>query len=106
MQDNIFKLPEPEPTNLGYSSTHNLPTQLTPLIGREQEMAAACTLFRRPDIRLVTLTGTGGVGKTRLALQVATDLLADFADGVSYISLAPISDIDLVIPTITQTLGL
>jgi len=102
MQDNIYILPEPagpEPR-----SQHNLPAQLTPLIGREQEVAAACTLLRSPDVRLVTFTGTGGVGKTRLALQVATNLLDDFADGVSFVSLAPISDPDLVIPTIAQKL--
>ncbi len=104
MQDNIFILPKREPSDLGRSSTHNLPAQLTPLIGREQEVAAACTLLRRPDVRLVTLTGTGGVGKTRLALQVAADLLANFPDGVSFVSLAPISDPDLVIPTIAQAL--
>jgi len=104
MQDNIFILPAREPTGLGRTSTHNLPAQLTPLIGRKQEVAAACTLLRRPDMRLLTLTGTGGVGKTRLALQVATELLDDFADGVSFISLAPISDPDLAIPTIAQTL--
>src|SRR5439155_13363075 len=84
----------------------NLPAQLTSLIGREQEEAAACTLLRRQEVRLLTLTGTGGVGKTRLGLQVATDLLDDFADGVCFVSLAPISDPDLVIPTIAQTLGI
>src|SRR5260370_18059242 len=84
--------------------TDNLPAQLTPLSGREHEIAAACTLLRRPDVRLVTLTGTGGVGKTRLGLQVASQLLDDFADGVCFIPLAPISDPDLVVPTIAQTL--
>src|SRR6266849_4551721 len=106
MQDKIHILPAREPVEPGRSSTHNLPAQLTPLIGREQEVAATCTLLRCPDVRLVTLTGTGGVGKTRLALQVATDLLDDFADGVSFVPLAPISDPGLVIPTIAQALDL
>src|SRR5947209_19150103 len=85
---------------------HNLPSQLTPLIGREQERQAVCTLLRRPGVRLVTLTGTGGVGKTRLALQVATDLLDDFAGDICFVPLAPVSDPNLVVPTIVQALGL
>src|SRR2546427_12469121 len=84
----------------------NLPAQLTSLIGREQEVVAACTLLQRPEVRLVTLTGIGGVGKTRLSLQVATDLLDDFVDGVCFVPLAPISDPDLVVPTIAQALGI
>ena len=106
MQDNIYILPLPEPTELGRTSTHNLPVQLTSLLGREHEVAAACALLHRPEVRLLTFTGTGGVGKTRLALQVATELLADFPDGVSFVSLAPISDSALVIPTIAQTFDL
>src|SRR5437588_702198 len=86
--------------------SHHLPAQLTPLIGREQEVAAASALLSRPGVRLVTLTGTGGVGKTRLSLQVATDLLDDFADGVCFVQLAPVSDPELVIATITRTLGI
>src|SRR5437764_6117987 len=88
-----------------FSRHHNLPAQLTPLIGREQEIQAACALLGQPEVRLVTLTGTGGVGKTRLGLQVATDLLDDFADGVCFIQLAPVSDPALVVATIAGALG-
>jgi predicted ATPase/DNA-binding CsgD family transcriptional regulator len=84
----------------------NLPAQLTPLIGRKQEVASVCTLLRHPEVRLVTLTGPGGVGKTRLGLEVAADLLDDFADGVCFVPLAPISDPDLVVPAFAQTLGI
>ncbi len=85
---------------------HSLPAQLTPLIGRRQEVAEVWALLQRPEVSLVTLTGIGGVGKTRLSLQVATDLLDDFADGVCFVPLAPISDPDLVVPTIAQALGI
>ena len=85
---------------------HNLPEQLTPLIGREPEIQAVCSLLRQPEVRLVTLTGPGGVGKTRLGLQVATELVDEFADGICFVPLAPIRDPDLVAPTLAQTLGL
>lgn len=94
------------PIETGPAIKHNLPAQLTPLIGREREVAAVCALLRQPGVRLLTLTGTGGVGKTRLGLQIATDLLEDFADGVCFVSLAPISDPELVVSTIAQTLGI
>src|SRR6266568_5274163 len=88
------------------ATKHNLPVQLTPLIGREQIIAAACALLRQPEVRLLTLTGPGGIGKTRVGLQVAADVLTDFADGVCFVALAPISDPELVVATITQELGL
>jgi predicted ATPase/transcriptional regulator with XRE-family HTH domain len=83
-----------------------LPVPLTSLIGREREVTAVCALLRRPEARLVTLTGAGGIGKTRVALRVATELRNDFADGVFFVSLAALSDPTLVVSTITQTLGL
>jgi predicted ATPase/class 3 adenylate cyclase len=84
---------------------HNLPAQPTPLIGREREAAEARERLRRPEVRLLTLAGPGGTGKTRLALQVAVDVLEDFADGVFFVPLAPISDPTLVASTVAQTLG-
>jgi len=83
-----------------------LPTSLTPLLGREQEAQRVCSLLQRSEIRLLTLTGPGGVGKTRLGIQIASDLMHDFAHGVCFVSLAPLSDPELVIPTIAQALGI
>src|SRR5262245_14086142 len=84
----------------------NLPAQPTPLIGRAREVEQVCALLRTPDVRLLTLSGPGGVGKTRLALQAAVELLDDFADGISVVHLAPITDADLVVSVLAQTLEL
>jgi predicted ATPase/class 3 adenylate cyclase len=91
----------------------NLPAQPTALIGRAREVAHVCALLRTPEVRLLTLTGPGGVGKTRLALHAAAELLDDsvlsrdegFADGIYFVNLAPISDAGLVASAIAQTLG-
>ena len=83
-----------------------VPLPLTSLIGREREIAAACTLLAHPEVRFLTLTGTGGVGKTRLALAIAAEVQGNFPDGVCFVSLAPIQDTDLVLPTVVQALGL
>jgi hypothetical protein len=71
---------------------HNLPVQPTPLIGRKQIGATVGELLRRAEVRLLTLTGPGGTGKTRLGLQVAADLLEDFDNGVYFVPLAAIRD--------------
>jgi predicted ATPase/DNA-binding CsgD family transcriptional regulator len=82
-----------------------LPALLSSLLGRERETATLRQLLNRADVRLVTITGPGGVGKTSLALQVVHELEDAFLDGVFFISLAPINDPTLIIPTIAQLLG-
>ena len=84
---------------------HNLPVQPTPLIGREREVAAVQQLLLREDVRLLTLTGPGGSGKTRLGLHVAAELSDHFTDGIFFVNLAPLSAAEQVVPTIAQVLG-
>jgi len=84
----------------------SLPVSLTALIGREQEVRAICNLLAQPEVRLLTITGTGGVGKTRLALEVARVVRADFPDGTCFVPLAPVSDPARVMAAIAQALGL
>ncbi|HET8522385.1 MAG TPA: NB-ARC domain-containing protein, partial [Thermomicrobiales bacterium] len=90
-----------------FGSKRNVPLPLTTFVGRRRELAAAAALLVRDDIRLLTLIGPGGVGKTRLALAVAVarTVAADFTSGVIFVPLAPIHDPDLVAPTIAQALG-
>lgn len=84
----------------------NLPVQPTPLIGREHEVEETSALLQRSEVRLLTLTGPGGVGKTRLALQLAANLQDTYADGVCFIPLASIQEADLVVSYIAQVLEL
>src|SRR5215207_9722944 len=82
-----------------------LPVPLTSFLARDQEIADVSALLRRDDVRLLTLTGPGGVGKTRLALTVAARLTGDFTDGAGFVSLAPVAHPDLVAPAVAQVLG-
>jgi len=84
---------------------HNLPIQFTSLVGREDEIQRIGALIEREGARLVTLTGPGGTGKTRLALAVGIDVLDAFHDGVWFVDLAPLLDPTLVLSTIATTLG-
>ena len=84
---------------------NNLPLQPTPLVGREKEVSEVCNRLRSGETRLLTLTGPGGTGKTRLALQAAADLLEDFPDGTFFVQLATLTDADLFISAVAETLG-
>ncbi|HTE87597.1 MAG TPA: winged helix-turn-helix domain-containing protein, partial [Terriglobales bacterium] len=84
----------------------NLPVQRTRFVGREKEVAAAKELLLRQDVRLVTVTGPGGIGKTGLAVQVASDVVEHFPGGTHFIPLASLKDSGLIAPVIVQTLGI
>lgn len=85
---------------------NNLPNLPTPLIGRERELGDLRSLLLQPEVRLVTLLGTGGAGKTSLALQLAADRIDSFPEGVYFVALASVTEGAFVIPSLAQTLGI
>lgn len=94
------------PPALAPPGPHRLPAPPNAFVGRAAEIAAVWSLLHNPSTRLVSLTGPGGTGKTRLALQVATELIEQFPDGVCFVDLAPLGDPSRLIPTILAALGL
>lgn len=84
----------------------NLPSQLTSFVGRRKELSAVCELLNEPNTRLLTLTGAGGCGKTRLALRAGEAIFQAYVDGVWLVELASLSDPTLVTPAVIQSLGL
>ncbi len=109
--EHIYQLVHPglradfPPPRSVHASPHNLPVQTTTFVGRREDLAAVQRLLTSEDVRLVTLTGPGGTGKTRLSLQVASQLLDGFPDGAFFVSLAEVSDSTFVIPRIAEVLG-
>jgi predicted ATPase len=95
-----------KPVRQGKTRPANLPVQQTGFVGREKEVAAAKELLQRHDVRLVTVTGPGGIGKTRLAVQVASELVESFPGGIHFVPLSSLSDPGLIASVIVQRLGI
>ena len=108
--EHLYQLSTPDlpsefqPLNTFEAFPHNLPTQLTSFVGREKERTEIKAMLG--SARLITLTGSGGTGKTRLSIEVGMELLPDFANGVWLIELAPLADPSQIIPAMAQVFGL
>src|SRR5437773_580568 len=100
----VLGVPHLDPTRPVPLLPHHLPTLPTTLIGREQEMAQITTLLLQEEVRLVTITGPGGIGKTYLALKIAETQLEHFAREVYFVSLTPLLSAELLVATIAMTL--
>jgi predicted ATPase/class 3 adenylate cyclase len=103
--ERLFQLGDVEFPPLESLHRTSLPIPSTPFLGRRRELAEAVELLSRADVRLVTLTGPGGTGKTRLALQAAAELAGRYPHGVWWVALAPLRDPQLVVETAAQELG-
>jgi predicted ATPase len=84
---------------------HNLPVQPTPFVGREAELTEVARLLGDPDVRLLTILGAGGMGKTRLALETGAAEIGNFEHGVYFVSLAPLRSVDAIVPTVAEAVG-
>ena len=98
----VSSQPQPSPAQASYRL--RVPVQPTPFIGREQELTEIAASLDRPDCRMLTLMGVGGIGKTRLAIQVATKCQTDFADGVYFIPLQPVQSVEFLPAAMADTL--
>jgi predicted ATPase len=103
--ERIYQLGDGDFPPLKSVSHTNVPLPQEPLLGRKKDLAAVLRSMRRDGVRLVTVTGPGGVGKTRFALEVAAELADEFPGGTWLVDLAPLRDPELVTPTIARTLG-
>lgn len=104
--ERLYQLGQVEFPPLKSLNRTNLPVQPTPFLGRDGELADLVELLRRDDVRILTLTGPGGTGKTRLGLQAAAEVIDDFAGGVSFVAVASLTDPQLLAGTIATALGL